>query len=60
MAGSLRDQVSVGCSAKPGSVKDHPLADQVAVFKVGGRMFAVVPWGPGPAMSASNVIRGSQ
>ena len=27
----------------PGSVEDYPFGDGVAVFKVGGRMFALVP-----------------
>jgi predicted DNA-binding protein (MmcQ/YjbR family) len=27
----------------PGAVEDYPFGDDVAVFKVGGRMFALVP-----------------
>lgn len=31
------------CTAMPGAVEDYPFGDGVAVFKVGGRMFALVP-----------------
>jgi predicted DNA-binding protein (MmcQ/YjbR family) len=31
------------CGAKPGSTEDYPFGDGVAVFKVAGRMFALVP-----------------
>ena len=31
------------CGAFPGAVQDYPFGDAVAVFKVGGRMFALVP-----------------
>ena len=30
------------CSGLPGAVEDYPFGDEVAVFKVGGRMFALV------------------
>jgi predicted DNA-binding protein (MmcQ/YjbR family) len=42
MARSQRDQVIQECSAKPGAVEDYPFGDDVAVFKVGGKMFALV------------------
>jgi predicted DNA-binding protein (MmcQ/YjbR family) len=42
-AGSPRDQVIEVCLAKPGSAEDYPFGDEVAVFKVGGKMFALVP-----------------
>ncbi|MFB4295645.1 MmcQ/YjbR family DNA-binding protein [Actinomadura sp. NTSP31] len=49
MAGPpLRDRVIDECTAKPGSVEDYPFGDQVAVFKVCGRMFALVSLGPPP------------
>ena len=38
-----RDDVLHLCTAKPGAVEDYPFGDGVAVFKVGGRMFALVP-----------------
>jgi predicted DNA-binding protein (MmcQ/YjbR family) len=41
--GSRRDSVIATCSAKPGSVEDYAFGDAVAVFKVAGRMFALVP-----------------
>jgi predicted DNA-binding protein (MmcQ/YjbR family) len=44
-----RDRVIAECRAKPGAVEDYPFGDGVAVFKVGGRMFALVPLGPPPA-----------
>jgi predicted DNA-binding protein (MmcQ/YjbR family) len=31
------------CAAKPGSVEDYPFGDGVAVYKVAGRMFALMP-----------------
>ena len=43
MADSRRDQVMAACAAKPGSVEDYPFGDGVAVYKVAGRMFALVP-----------------
>lgn len=46
--GSRRDQVLAACGAKAGSVEDYPFGDEVAVFKVAGRMFALVSLGPAP------------
>ena len=31
------------CAALPGAVEDYPFGESVAVFKVGGRMFALIP-----------------
>jgi predicted DNA-binding protein (MmcQ/YjbR family) len=36
------------CGARPGSVEDYPFGDGAAVFKVAGRMFALVSLGPPP------------
>ena len=36
------------CGAKPGSVEDYPFGEEVAVFKVADRMFALVSLGPAP------------
>ena len=36
------------CTAKPGAAEDYPFGDEVAVFKVAGRMFALVPLGEEP------------
>ncbi|TMQ94756.1 MmcQ/YjbR family DNA-binding protein [Actinomadura soli] len=47
--GSQRDRVIAECLAKQGSVEDYPFGDEVAVFKVAGRMFALVPLGSPPA-----------
>ena len=43
-----RDQVMAACLAKPGSAEEYPFGDEVAVFKVAGRMFALVPLGGSP------------
>jgi predicted DNA-binding protein (MmcQ/YjbR family) len=48
--GSQRDRVVAECSAKPGSAEDYPFGDQVAVFKVAGRMFALVLLGSLPGI----------
>jgi predicted DNA-binding protein (MmcQ/YjbR family) len=48
VAGSRRDQVIAACGAKPGSAEDYPFGDEVAVFKVAGRMFALVSLGQAP------------
>ena len=37
-----RDEVLDLCSSLPGAVEDYPFGDEAAVFKVGGRMFALV------------------
>jgi predicted DNA-binding protein (MmcQ/YjbR family) len=47
-AGSRRDRVVAACAAKPGAVEDYPFGDEVAVFKVADRMFALVPLGGEP------------
>ncbi|MFI7704158.1 MmcQ/YjbR family DNA-binding protein [Nonomuraea sp. NPDC049480] len=46
--GSQRDRVIAECAAKPGSAEDYPFGDDVAVFKVAGRMFALVSLGSPP------------
>ena len=38
-----RDAVLTACAGQPGSVEEYPFGDGVAVFKVGGRMFALAP-----------------
>jgi predicted DNA-binding protein (MmcQ/YjbR family) len=37
-----RDEVLDRCASLPGAVEDYPFGDDVAVFKVGGKMFALV------------------
>jgi predicted DNA-binding protein (MmcQ/YjbR family) len=37
-----RDEVLRLCSALPGALEDYPFGDEAAVFKVGGKMFALV------------------
>lgn len=38
-----RDEILELCASFAGAVEDYPFGDGVAVFKVGGRMFALVP-----------------
>jgi predicted DNA-binding protein (MmcQ/YjbR family) len=38
-----RDDVLDRCAALPGAVEDYPFGEGVAVFKVGDRIFALVP-----------------
>ncbi|MGP3921200.1 MmcQ/YjbR family DNA-binding protein [Nonomuraea sp. 10N515B] len=45
---SRRDRVIAACGALPGSVEDYPFGDEVAVFKVAGKMFALVMLGQPP------------
>jgi predicted DNA-binding protein (MmcQ/YjbR family) len=37
-----RDEVLEACMALPGAIEDYPFGDEVAVFKVAGKMFALV------------------
>lgn len=37
-----RDRVIAECNAKAGSTEEYPFGDEVAVFKIGGRIFALV------------------
>lgn len=43
-----RDRVIAECLAKRGAAEDYPFGDEVAVFKVAGRMFALVALGEPP------------
>jgi len=52
MSRSRRDRVIARCGAKPGAVEDYPFGDDAAVFKVAGKMFALVSLGP-PSGSVS-------
>jgi predicted DNA-binding protein (MmcQ/YjbR family)/uncharacterized protein YdhG (YjbR/CyaY superfamily) len=45
----FREQLLEMCAGLPGAVEDYPFGDSVAVFKVGGRMFALVPLDGTPA-----------
>jgi predicted DNA-binding protein (MmcQ/YjbR family) len=44
-----RDDLLEACARKPGAVEDYPFGDQVAVFKVGGKIFALVRLDDDPA-----------
>jgi predicted DNA-binding protein (MmcQ/YjbR family) len=44
-----RNRVRRICAAKPGAVEAHPFGPDVAVYKVGGKMFALVPHEAEPA-----------
>jgi predicted DNA-binding protein (MmcQ/YjbR family) len=45
-----RDDVIRFCLGRPGAQETYPFGDGVAVFKVGGRMFALVDLGDGPGV----------
>jgi len=42
MSSVTRDRVLELCSRLPGAVEDYPFGDDVAVFKIGNKMFALV------------------
>jgi predicted DNA-binding protein (MmcQ/YjbR family) len=44
-----REGVLAFCTAMPGATEDYPFGDGVAVFRVGGKMFALVPLDAEPA-----------
>jgi len=44
-----RDDVLDACATLPGAIEDYPFGESVAVFKVAGRMFALVPLEGTPA-----------
>ena len=46
-----RDEVLAHCLSLPSAIEDYPFGDEVAVFKVGGKMFAVVSLDGDPAMT---------
>jgi predicted DNA-binding protein (MmcQ/YjbR family) len=43
-----RDEVLAICLGLPAAEETYPFGDEVAVIKVGGRMFALVPLSEGP------------
>jgi predicted DNA-binding protein (MmcQ/YjbR family) len=43
-----QDQVRAICTAQPGAVEAYPFGPNTAVYKVGGKMFALVPGDPEP------------
>jgi predicted DNA-binding protein (MmcQ/YjbR family) len=43
-----RERVMAECGGRPGAVEDYPFGDGAAVFKVAGKMFAVVALGDDP------------
>ena len=44
-----RDDLLAFCHDLPAAEETYPFGDEVAVFKVGGKMFALVPLSEGPA-----------
>jgi predicted DNA-binding protein (MmcQ/YjbR family) len=46
--GARRDRAIAACEAEPGATEDYPFGDEVAVFKVAGKMFALVPLSGSP------------
>jgi predicted DNA-binding protein (MmcQ/YjbR family) len=49
---SQRERVIAECAAKPGSAEDYPFGDGVAVFKVAGKMFALVSLDAAPGSAS--------
>ena len=43
-----RDEARAACAAKPGAVETYPFGADTAVYKVGGKMFALTPRGGDP------------
>lgn len=43
-----RDEVLDLCGSLPGAVEDYPFGEHTAVFKIGGKMFALLPLGAEP------------
>ena len=52
-----RDDVLELCGDLLGAVEDYPFGDEVAVFKVGGKMFALVMLEGEPGRGTSSAIR---
>jgi predicted DNA-binding protein (MmcQ/YjbR family) len=48
MARSWQDWAIAQCVARPGAAEDYPFGDDPAVFKVAGKMFALVSLGSPP------------
>ena len=46
-----RDEVCAFCLDLPAAEETYPFGDEVAVFKVGGRMFALVSLGGEPVVN---------
>jgi predicted DNA-binding protein (MmcQ/YjbR family) len=44
-----RDEARAACAAKRGAVETYPFGEDTAVYKVGGKMFALVPHSADPA-----------
>jgi predicted DNA-binding protein (MmcQ/YjbR family) len=42
------DELRRGCLAKPGTAEDFPFGDDISVFKVAGRIFAISHLGSSP------------
>jgi predicted DNA-binding protein (MmcQ/YjbR family) len=43
-----RDEVHTRCAQQPGAAETYPFGPNTAVYKVGGKMFAIVPRGADP------------
>ena len=53
-----RDEVIDLCLDMPGAIEDYPFGDEVAVFKVEGKMFALVPLSGGQGSVTKSARRG--
>jgi predicted DNA-binding protein (MmcQ/YjbR family) len=43
-----REDARAACEARRGAVETYPFGPDTAVYKVGGKMFALVPWSADP------------
>jgi len=46
---TTRSQLQRACAELPGAELDHPFGDDIDVYKVGGKLFALVPLENAPA-----------
>jgi predicted DNA-binding protein (MmcQ/YjbR family) len=44
-----REEARAACASRHGAVETYPFGPDTAVYKVGGKMFALVPWSADPS-----------
>jgi len=44
-----REQARAACASRPGAAETYPFGPETAVYKVGGKMFALIPRSSEPA-----------
>ena len=43
-----RDEAWARCAARRGATETYPFGEDTAVYKIGGKMFALIPWSADP------------